>query len=309
MAYRLLPVSRPAERGLPDDPGLRGAARRLARDDGVLRRDAARAAVLDDRGPRQHDARPPRRARRRSRCSSTSRRNLDGAALDVQSAISAARRQLPPNMPSPPTYGKVNPADQPVLYLTLTSKMLPLSQLDEYGEVMMAQRISTVSGVAQVQVFGPQKYAVRVQLDPRAARLPRHRHRRGRRRRSATPTSTCRPGSSTGPSTSFTVQANGQLFDAAALPARHRRVPQRLAGALSDVGTSSTASRTTRPRPGTTTSARSRSRSSSSPARTRSRSRGGAQAPADLPEAAARRRRRSTSCTTARRRSATRSTT
>src|SRR4029453_18640426 len=94
-------------------------------------------------------------------------RDLDGAALDVQSAISAAGRQLPPNMPAPPSYGKVNPADQPVMYLTLTSKVLPLSELDEYGEVMMAQRISTVSGVAQVQVFGPQKYAVRVQLDPR----------------------------------------------------------------------------------------------------------------------------------------------
>src|SRR5512143_3584889 len=92
-------------------------------------------------------------------------RNLDGAALDVQSAISAAARQLPPNMPSPPSYGKVNPADQPVLYLALTSKVLPLSELDEYGEVMMAQRISTVSGLAQVAVYGPQKHAVRVQLD------------------------------------------------------------------------------------------------------------------------------------------------
>src|SRR6202795_4542232 len=63
-------------------------------------------------------------------------RNLDGAALDVQSAISAAARQLPPNMPYPPSYQKVNPADQPVLYLTLTSATLPLSQLDDYGETM-----------------------------------------------------------------------------------------------------------------------------------------------------------------------------
>ena len=67
-------------------------------------------------------------------------RNLDGAALDVQSAIAAAARQLPPNMPSSPSFQKVNPADQPVLYLTLTSATLPLSELDEYGEVMMAQR-------------------------------------------------------------------------------------------------------------------------------------------------------------------------
>ncbi len=71
-------------------------------------------------------------------------------------------------MPYPPTYQKVNPADQPILFLALTSPTLPLYDLDEYGETMIAQRISTVSGVAQVQVYGAQKYAVRVQLDPRA---------------------------------------------------------------------------------------------------------------------------------------------
>jgi HAE1 family hydrophobic/amphiphilic exporter-1 len=140
-------------------------------------------------------------------------RNLDGAALDVQSAISAASRQLPPNMPAPPSFQKVNPADQPVLYLTLTSAQLPLSQLDDYGETMMAQRISTVSGVAQVQVYGPQKFAVRVQLDPRqlASRGI------GIDEASAAvqnanvnlPTGTLY-----GPLTSFTVQANGQLLDA-----------------------------------------------------------------------------------------------
>ncbi|MEP6994384.1 MAG: efflux RND transporter permease subunit [Acidobacteriota bacterium] len=140
-------------------------------------------------------------------------RDLDGAALDVQSAISAAGRQLPPNMPAPPSYGKVNPADQPVLYLTLTSKVLPLSQLDEYGEVMMAQRISTVSGVAQVQVYGPQKFAVRIQVDPRELAS------RGigidevadavRNSNVNLPT-----GILYGPLTSFTVQANGQIFDA-----------------------------------------------------------------------------------------------
>src|SRR5262249_24070442 len=140
-------------------------------------------------------------------------RNLDGAALDVQSAISAAGRQLPPNMPAPPTYGKVNPADQPVLYLTLTSKILPLQELDDYGEVKMAQRISTVSGVAQVQVYGPQKYAVRVQADPRELAS------RGigidevadavRNANVNLPT-----GILYGPVTSFTVQANGQIFDA-----------------------------------------------------------------------------------------------
>ena len=95
-------------------------------------------------------------------------RDLDAAAQDVQAAIAAASRSLPDDMPSPPTYQKVNPADQPILYLALTSDTLPLSELDEYAQIMLAQRISTVSGVAQVQVYGSQKYAVRVQLDPRA---------------------------------------------------------------------------------------------------------------------------------------------
>jgi hydrophobic/amphiphilic exporter-1 (mainly G- bacteria), HAE1 family len=142
-------------------------------------------------------------------------RDLDGAALDVQSAISAAARQLPPNMPSPPSFQKVNPADQPVLYLTLTSATLPLSDLDEYGEVMMAQRISTVSGVAQVQVFGPQKYAVRVQLDPRA--LASKGIGIDEAAQAVQGSNVNLPtGTLYGPMTSFTVQANGQLTDAAA---------------------------------------------------------------------------------------------
>ncbi len=95
-------------------------------------------------------------------------RDIDAAAQDVQAAIAQAAPLLPPGMPSPPTYRKVNPADQPIMYLGLTSATLPLWTLDEYGETLMAQRISMVSGVAQVQVFGSQKYAVRVQLDPRA---------------------------------------------------------------------------------------------------------------------------------------------
>jgi len=94
-------------------------------------------------------------------------RDLDAAAQDVQAAIAAAARQLPPNMPNPPTYNKVNPAASPIVYFALTSQTIPLSRLDEYGETLMAQRISTVSGVAQVVVYGAQKYAVRVQLDPK----------------------------------------------------------------------------------------------------------------------------------------------
>src|SRR3982751_5247417 len=95
-------------------------------------------------------------------------RKLDAAAQDVQAAIAAAARNLPPNLPTPPSYQKVNPADQPILYLALTSGSMPLSELDEYGETMLAQRISTISGVAQVLGYGSQKYAVRVQVDPRA---------------------------------------------------------------------------------------------------------------------------------------------
>jgi len=95
-------------------------------------------------------------------------RDIDGAAQDVQAAISRTVRHLPRDMPSPPTYQKVNPADQPILYMALTSPTLPLYELNEYAETVMAQRISTVIGVAQVQVFGSQKYAVRVRLDPMA---------------------------------------------------------------------------------------------------------------------------------------------
>jgi HAE1 family hydrophobic/amphiphilic exporter-1 len=95
-------------------------------------------------------------------------RNIDAAAQDVQAAISKSQPQLPLNMPAPPSYQKVNPADQPILYLSLSSPTLPLSDVDEYAETLIAQRVSMVSGVAQVQVYGSQKYAVRAQLDPRA---------------------------------------------------------------------------------------------------------------------------------------------
>src|SRR5947207_6332888 len=94
-------------------------------------------------------------------------RNIDAAAQDVQAAISQTLRQLPPGM-QPPSYNKSNPADSPILYLALTSSTLQLSTLDEYAETFLAQRLSTVSGVAQVQVFGSAKYAVRIQVDPKA---------------------------------------------------------------------------------------------------------------------------------------------
>jgi HAE1 family hydrophobic/amphiphilic exporter-1 len=93
-------------------------------------------------------------------------RNIDAAAQDVQTAIVQATPFLPQNMPQPPTYRKVNPADQPILYIAVSSRTLPLWQVDDYAETVMGQRISMVKNVAQVQIFGPQKYAVRVQLDP-----------------------------------------------------------------------------------------------------------------------------------------------
>jgi len=93
-------------------------------------------------------------------------RDIDGAAQDVQAALTLARPLLPATLPTPPVYRKVNPADQPILFIVVSSPTLPLYQLDEYAQTLLAQRISMVSGVAQVQVFGAQKYAVRVQVDP-----------------------------------------------------------------------------------------------------------------------------------------------
>src|ERR671919_2969684 len=98
----------------------------------------------------------------------TLERDIDAAAQDVQAAITKSAPLLPPGMPTPPSYQKVNPADQPVLYLALSSPTLPLYTVDEYAQTNLAQRISTISGVAQVTIFGSQKYAVRVQVDPRA---------------------------------------------------------------------------------------------------------------------------------------------
>jgi hydrophobic/amphiphilic exporter-1 (mainly G- bacteria), HAE1 family len=95
-------------------------------------------------------------------------RDIDAAAQDVNSAIASAARQLPTTMPAPPSLRKVNPGDQPIYYLALTSGTLPLSTVNEYAETYLAQRISTINGVAQVNIFGQQKYAVRVQLDPNA---------------------------------------------------------------------------------------------------------------------------------------------
>jgi hypothetical protein len=96
-------------------------------------------------------------------------RNIDGAALDVQSALTVAARKLPIEMVVPPSFRKVNPADQPVIQFSLVSSTLPVSKVDDYAEITLAQQISQLPGVAQVLVFGAQKFAVRVQVDPVAA--------------------------------------------------------------------------------------------------------------------------------------------
>jgi hydrophobic/amphiphilic exporter-1 (mainly G- bacteria), HAE1 family len=142
-------------------------------------------------------------------------RDIDAAAQDVQAAISRASRQLPQNMPSPPSFNKVNPADQPVLYVALSSPTLPLYAVDEYAETMMAQRISMISGVAQVSVFGSQKFAVRAQVDPKALAtrqigIDEVGNALGQGNVNL-PT-----GILDGKNQSFNIQASGQLFNAAA---------------------------------------------------------------------------------------------
>src|SRR5579872_2337289 len=141
-------------------------------------------------------------------------RNIDAAAQDVQSMIAKTASQLPPELPSPPSYQKVNPADQPVIYLTLSSQTMRLSDVDEYAETNVAQRISMVSGVAQVQVFGAQKYAVRAQLDPRAM-ATRQIGIDDVENAILNANVNLPTGTLFGHSTAYTVQATGQLLDAA----------------------------------------------------------------------------------------------
>ncbi|MBW8867330.1 MAG: efflux RND transporter permease subunit, partial [Acidobacteria bacterium] len=140
-------------------------------------------------------------------------RSLDGAAVDVQGAITQAARLLPQGMPTPPTFTKVNPADQPILYLVITSTTVPPWTLDEYAETRIAQRISMVSGVAQVQVLGSQKYAVHAQLDPHAlaARQIGINEVEASLRAWNVNTPT---GSIIGPHKAYTLQATGQLMSA-----------------------------------------------------------------------------------------------
>ena len=141
-------------------------------------------------------------------------RNIDAAALDVQTAITSATRQLPPDMPSPPTFRKVNPADSPILYLALTSPTLPLSQVDEYAETLLGEQISMIPGVAQVGVFGSMKYAVRIQVNP--AKLASRRIGIDEVLQAIQGANVNMPmGTLYGAHNAFNIQSNGQLTDAA----------------------------------------------------------------------------------------------
>ena len=158
-------------------------------------------------------------------------RSMDGAAIDVQSAITQGSRQLPQGMPTPPTFTKVNPADQPILYVALTSKQVPLWTLDEFAETRIAQRVSQVTGVAQVQVLGAQKYAVHVQMDPHA--LASHNIGINEVENALKAWNVNLPtGQITGPQRAFTLQTSGQLTKAeeykSLVVAYRRGIPVRL---------------------------------------------------------------------------------
>src|SRR5665213_527061 len=158
-------------------------------------------------------------------------RKIDEAEQDIQAAISRAAGRLPPNMPSPPSYSKVNPAEQPIVYLALSSATAPFYTIDEYAETQLARRISTISGVSRVQVFGAQKYAVRIQVDPE--KLSAFGIGIDDVQRAIQQSNTNLPaGKLQGAQQSFTVKAEGQLTDAAAyrplIVAYRNGVPVRL---------------------------------------------------------------------------------
>src|ERR1700719_766668 len=141
-------------------------------------------------------------------------RNIDGAALDVQTALTIAQRRLPIEMTIPPSFRKVNPADFPVLFVTLGSTTLPLSAVNEYGDITIGQALSQIPGVAQVTIFGSQKFAIRVQADPEAA-AARGLSLDDIRNAVAKANSTTPVGALQGPDQNISLQASGQLTHAA----------------------------------------------------------------------------------------------
>jgi hydrophobe/amphiphile efflux-1 (HAE1) family protein len=140
-------------------------------------------------------------------------RDIDGASVDVETAIAAAMPLLPPGMPTPPSFRKSNPGDQPIYFLAINSQAMSLSELDEYAERMIASRISMVEGVAQVQVFGSAKYAVRVQVNP--SELATRRIGLNEIQNAIQKWNVNIPtGTLAGPRTSYNILANGQLLRA-----------------------------------------------------------------------------------------------
>jgi hydrophobic/amphiphilic exporter-1 (mainly G- bacteria), HAE1 family len=137
-------------------------------------------------------------------------RNIDAAANDIQAAINAASGQLPQNLPSPPTYRKVNPADSPILLLSATSDTLPLTEVDDNADTKLAQQISQISGVGQVSIGGEQKPAIRIQLDP-AKLVAKNLSLEDVRTQLAITTVNAPKGSIDGDVRSYTIYANDQL--------------------------------------------------------------------------------------------------
>ena len=198
MAYRRLPVSDLPERRFPDHPGPGQPAGSQPGNDGRFGRHAAGEAVLDGRRSGFDDVDQSPRATRTSRCSScwtaTSmppRRTCRAIIAAVRAAAAGHARAA--------AYQKVNPADQAILFMgALLRPRCRCQVVDEYAETLIAPRISTVNGVAQVNVYGAAKYAVRIQLDPRKLAAHGDRHRRGRQRDRSNTTSICRPALCTG---------------------------------------------------------------------------------------------------------------
>ncbi|MCG6205919.1 efflux RND transporter permease subunit [Rhodopseudomonas sp. HC1] len=141
-------------------------------------------------------------------------RNIDAAALDVQTALTIAQRRLPIEMTTPPSFRKVNPAEFPVLFVALSSATLPLSAVNEYGDITIGQALSQIPGVAQVVIYGPQKFAVRVQADPEAA-AARGLSLEDIRAAVARANSSTPVGTMSGPKQDFVLQASGQMDKAA----------------------------------------------------------------------------------------------
>jgi HAE1 family hydrophobic/amphiphilic exporter-1 len=139
-------------------------------------------------------------------------RNIDGAANDVQAAINAASGQLPKNLPSPPTYRKVNPADSPILLLSATSDTLPLTTVSDAVDAQLAQQISQISGVAQVTIGGQQKPSIRIQVDP-AKLVAKGLSLEDVRSQIAITTVDSPKGNIDGATRAYTIYANDQLLD------------------------------------------------------------------------------------------------